>query len=76
MAVCQWIGTPRATLGQMIQCLDVLVQLDAAHRLHRAKAMRQSEADVMSRQIRDTRDLLLAIQPHKQKLIDVLGGVQ
>lgn len=62
-------------MGQMRQCLDTLVLLDAAHRLHRAKAIqRQSEADLMSRSLRDARDFMLALEPHKDALRQLLGG--
>ncbi len=64
---------PRATLGQMRQCLDALVHLDAPRRLQQAKALRQSEADMVARGLRDARDLLLKLEPHAAELRAMLG---
>jgi hypothetical protein len=66
---------PRSTLPQMLSCMDTLVQMDAARRLHLSKAIsRRSEADLLGRQWKDTRDFLLALMPHHNEVRALLSG--
>jgi len=60
----------------MAQCASVLAMLDAPHRLHQCKAMKRSEADVLAHQLRDLRDFMLALEPHREALRALLSGVQ
>ena len=53
----------RSTPGQILSCLDVLVEIDAGRRLHQAKAIpSRAQAELVSRQTRDARDFVLAQQ--------------
>ena len=67
----------RSTLGQILSCLDVHVELDSGRRLHQAKAIpSRSQAEMVTRVTRDARDLILALMPHKEAIRALLAGVK
>lgn len=61
-----------STHNQMVSCLDSTIQMDAYTRLHRAKAIsNRSQADMLSRQLRDVRDFMLT---HHEAVRALLEG--
>ena len=67
----------RSTPGQILSCLDVLVEIDAGRRLHQAKAIpSRAQAELVSRQTRDARDFVLALMPHRDAIRALLAGVK
>lgn len=65
----------RTSMPQMLSCLDTLVQIDAASRLHQARAVhKRSEAELLGRQMKDVRDFLVALLPHHNEIRALLSG--
>lgn len=66
----------RSSLTQMQSALTTLVDMRASDRLHQCKALKLSEAQMLGHQIRDARDLIAALAPHRDTIRALLSGEQ
>lgn len=66
----------RSTITQMQSALTTLVDMRASDRLHQCKALKLSESQLLGHQIRDARDFIAALAPHKDAIRALLSGEQ
>jgi len=66
---------PRPALSKILASMDALVQIDAPSVCHRAKAIRKSEAEMLSGDLAHARDLVALCAANPQHVVWMRDGV-
>lgn len=66
----------RPSLFKIAMCMDALVRIDAPAVCHRAKAIRKSEAEILSADLVHARDLVALCATNPQMVAWIRDGVE